>query len=78
MEGGYLEYYEKYSPSRTLEDGSIVWPEEKPELIKPKWNRLIIFEAANLHAVTEIVSGRRRAIAINLWGHKPTEFSKEY
>ncbi len=78
MEGGYLEYYENYPPSRTREDGTIEWPEEKPELIKPKWNRLIIFQAANLHAVTEIVSGRRRAIAINLWGHKPTEFSKEY
>ncbi len=79
MEGGMLHYWEKYPPQRANPDGTIAFPEESPEVIKPKYNRLIIFDASCLHAVTEITKGRRRAIAINLWGHKPTEFiEKEY
>ena len=41
------------------------------ELIKPKFNRLIIFDAGKLHAVQEVTQGTRKAIAINLWGVAP-------
>ena len=42
------------------------------ELIAPVPNRLVIFDATQLHAVTEIPEGNRYAIAINLWNEKPT------
>jgi len=41
------------------------------ELIKPKFNRLIIFDAGKLHAVQEVTKGTRKAIAINLWEVAP-------
>ena len=41
------------------------------ELIKPKFNRLIIFDAGKLHAVQEVTQGTRKAIAINLWEIAP-------
>ena len=44
------------------------------ELIRPKFNRLIIFDPSYLHAVTMVTQGTRRAIAINLWEHKPSTF----
>ena len=53
-------------------------PEEEPEIIKPKFNRLLIFDAGCLHGVSQIKSGRRRAVAINLWDQKPTTFTKDY
>ena len=34
-------------------------------------NRLVIFDAGQLHAVTEITKGKRYAIAINLWEKQP-------
>jgi len=38
------------------------------EVIEPKFNRLIIFDAGkHKHRVTEVKSGLRYAIAINLW-----------
>ena len=47
--------------------------EETPcQVIKPKRNRLVIFDAGLVHAVEPIVKGRRCAIAINLWDPKPT------
>ena len=42
------------------------------ELIAPVPNRLVIFDASKLHAVTEITKGKRYAIAINLWDKKPS------
>jgi hypothetical protein len=43
------------------------------ETIQAKYNRLIIFDAGNdLHRVTEVTSGIRHAIAINLWGTIPS------
>lgn len=44
------------------------------ELIRPKFNRLIIFDPSYLHAVTMVTQGIRRAIAINLWEDKPSTF----
>ena len=44
------------------------------ELIRPKFNRLIIFDPSYLHAVTMVTKGVRRAIAINLWEDKPSTF----
>lgn len=42
------------------------------ESIKAKYNRLVIFNAGNdLHRVTEVTSGERFAIAINLWDTIP-------
>ena len=42
------------------------------ELIKPKYNRLIIFDAGKLHAVQEVTKGVRKAVAINLWSEFPS------
>ena len=44
------------------------------ELLLPKHNRLVLFDASYIHAVTMITQGTRRAIAINLWESKPTTF----
>jgi pectate lyase len=44
------------------------------ELIRPKFNRLVIFDPSYLHAVTMVTQGFRRAIAINLWEDKPSTF----
>ena len=60
--GGYLKVYDTYMDER----------DAPYELIAPVPNRLVIFDAAKLHAVTEITKGNRYAIAINLWDKKPT------
>ena len=44
------------------------------ELLLPKHNRLVLFDASHIHAVTMVTQGTRRAIAINLWESKPTTF----
>ena len=41
------------------------------EMISPKPNRLIIFDAGQLHRVTQVTRGTRYAVAINLWDYKP-------
>jgi hypothetical protein len=61
-EGGYLKIYNTHEMDLTV----------PYELIAPKQNRLVIFDAGQLHAVTEITKGKRYAIAINLWQPKPT------
>jgi hypothetical protein len=58
-EGGYLKIYDND------EEGSF-------QLIKPVVDRLVIFNAGKLHAITEVLKGERKAIAINLWDKKPT------
>jgi hypothetical protein len=78
MEGGELWFWEKFPPERANDDGTIFLPPEQAEIIKPKFNRLIIFDAKCLHGVAKITKGRRRAIAINLWDSPPTEFLKDY
>ena len=46
--------------------------DEKPEIIKAKPNRLIIFNAGEyVHEVLRVKSGTRHAIAINLWKNVP-------
>jgi hypothetical protein len=42
------------------------------EIIRPKFNRLVIFDAFKLHAVYEVTKGVRSAIAINLWAQRPS------
>ena len=59
-EGGYLKVYSE-------NDRDALY-----ELIAPVPNRLVIFDATKLHAVTEIPEGNRYAVAINLWDKKPT------
>jgi len=63
-EGGYLKIWD-------TESGEINF--NKPyELIKPKRNRLVIFDAGKLHGVLKVIEGQRKAIAINIWKTKPT------
>jgi len=58
----------------------IVWQTDEPDIsvpyerILPKYNRLVIFDPSNLHAVKMVTQGTRRAIAINLWNKKPRTF----
>ena len=61
-EGGYLKLYDTREMDLTA----------PYELIAPKPNRLVIFDAGKLHAVTEVTKGKRYAIAINLWEKKPS------
>ena len=56
-EGGYLRIYETHEVDFTA----------PYELIAPRFNRLVIFDATRLHAVEEVTQGVRKAIAINLW-----------
>ena len=77
MEGGDLWYWDYYGADMMTPDHMLVYPEKNPEVIKAKFNRLIIFDASKLHAVTKVTKGRRRAIAINLWDKKPLEFREE-
>ena len=56
-EGGYLKIWDTYNVDTS----------SPYELIKAKYNRLVVFDAGKLHAVTEVTKGKRRAIAINLW-----------
>ena len=58
--GGYLKVYSENALNALY------------ELIAPVQNRLVIFDATKLHAVTEITEGTRHAVAINLWANKPT------
>jgi len=45
--------------------------DNEPEIVKPRFNRLVIFDAGNhQHTVQPVNSGLRSAIAINLWDRK--------
>lgn len=77
MEGGLLHYWGDYGADMMTEDHMLIYPPNPPEIIKAKFNRLIIFDASNLHAVSKVTYGRRRAIAINLWDKKPLEFERK-
>ena len=78
VEGGMLYYWDKYDDSKLTEEGFITQPDQEPEIIRPKFNRLIIFDASKLHGVSRVIKGSRRAIAINLWDQNPLEFSNGY
>jgi len=46
--------------------------ENSPEVIKTKANRLVIFNPGEfVHGVSEVTSGTRGAIAINIWSTEP-------
>lgn len=77
MEGGLLHYWGDYGADMMTEDHMLIYPPNPPEIIKAKFNRLIIFDASKLHAVSKVTYGRRRAIAINLWDKKPLEFERK-
>jgi hypothetical protein len=67
--GGYLRIYD--SKKRYAEYSNNGDPITEPyELIRPKFNRLVIFDASQLHAVEQVTKGIRHAIAINLWDTK--------
>ena len=57
MEGGYLKVWKTHDTDFNA----------PYELIEAKYNRLVIFDASQLHAVTPVTKGTRKAIAINLW-----------
>lgn len=57
VEGGYLKIY-----TRNRDDGPF-------ELIEPRHNRLVIFDASMLHEVTPVTAGRRYSLAINVWDY---------
>lgn len=61
IDGGFLKSWDTYE----------VDFEAQHELIAPKPNRLVIFDAGKLHMVERVTRGTRYAIAINLWDHKP-------
>lgn len=63
-EGGYLQLWDTHESDPT----GIPY-----ELIRPKFNRLIIFDAGKLHAIQEVTKGIRHAIAINLWSQSPAD-----
>jgi hypothetical protein len=63
--GGYLKVWDEYDFHKVDEHTPY-------ELIKPKSNRLIIFNAGKVHAVEEVKEGTRKAVAINIWEIKPT------
>lgn len=63
MEGGYLMIWKTHSVDFNAPH----------ELIEAKYNRLIIFDASQLHAVTPVTKGIRKAIAINLWDEAPSD-----
>lgn len=49
---------------------------KEPEVIQPKFNRLIIFDAGgHFHRVTPVTRGVRSAIAINVWSAPPSGVS---
>ena len=72
LDGGYLEIAN--SPDRENVNPS------KIERLKPIENRLIIFNPSYPHRVSQINSGKRRAIIVNAWPKKPYTFeeSKTY
>lgn len=51
------------------------YPNGEYELIKPKFNRFVIFNINCVHAVLEVTEGVRKAIAINLWDKYPTNIN---
>jgi|LauGreDrversion4_2_1035121.scaffolds.fasta_scaffold37072_6 hypothetical protein len=63
-EGGYLQLWDTYNSDAT----NLPY-----ELIRPKFNRLVIFDAGKLHAVQEVTKGIRHAVAINLWSQAPAD-----
>tara|TARA_R100001015_G_C4620620_1_gene177612 strand:- start:502 stop:1227 length:726 start_codon:yes stop_codon:yes gene_type:complete len=64
-EGGHLRIWDEGDYHKVTDDTPY-------QLIKPKRNRLVIFNAGLVHAVEPIIKGKRCAIAINLWDPKPT------
>lgn len=65
IEGGYLKIWKTHDLNFDADY----------ELIEPKFNRLVIFDAGQLHAVTPVTKGTRKAIAINLWDEAPSDAS---
>jgi len=63
IEGGYLKVWKTHNIDFNA----------PYELIEAKYNRLIIFDAGQLHAVTPVTKGIRKAIAINLWDESPSD-----
>jgi len=66
VEGGYLEI-SSVQEKNIYKDGSFLKFEREYERIKPKYNRLVIFDSSYLHRVTNIKKGTRYSIAIDIW-----------
>tara|TARA_R110000822_G_scaffold2772_14_gene12888 strand:- start:1155 stop:1706 length:552 start_codon:yes stop_codon:yes gene_type:complete len=66
-----------YPVPMTISGGDLkIFPDgktKKPDVVRAKFNRLIIFPAGeHHHQVTSVYKGVRSAIAINLWEKKPS------
>ena len=67
-----------YYPEQDLFEGGMLeiyshGPDKDPERIYARPNRLVIFDAGKYyHRVSNVTSGVRKAIAINLWSTEPT------
>lgn len=60
VEGGHLEIFQRGEN----------YP---PEVIYPKYNRLVVFGAGqDLHRITPVTKGTRYSVAINLWDKIPS------
>ncbi len=66
-EGGHLKIYDTHEIDTTA----------PYELIAPKHNRLVVFDAGKLHGVTGITKGDRYSVAINLWDELTLDDMKE-
>ncbi|MBL9164758.1 MAG: 2OG-Fe(II) oxygenase [Planctomycetaceae bacterium] len=40
------------------------------ELIRPRYNRLVLFDSSVPHEVTPVIAGRRYAMAVNVWNYR--------
>ena len=72
-----------YPPGLTFTGGDLhiytEGEENSPEVIKALPNRLVIFEPGKVvHGVSEVTSGTRKAIAINMWGQEPWSLKNGY
>ena len=57
-----------YFGNEDVEGGLLrIWEKEEPEEIEPIHNRLVVFDSAKPHGVTEVTKGIRKSIAINFW-----------
>ena len=69
VEGGFLEI-SGVKEKDIYNDGSFLRFEREYERIKPKYNRVVVFDPSYLHRVTNIIKGIRYSIAIDVWVRK--------
>ena len=76
---GHIYYVENLNVNGGYLEISNLPNSEKPDLTKieriyPTENRLVIHNPTQIHRVTEVLSGKRRAFLANTWIKKPSTF----